>query len=132
MDRRGDGHPGVVGRFRSALDRLTADAGRLEAEELKDHSASLGAVQVARCGDRQRVRIAGTLRAVTLRPVGGVPTVQAELWDGTGTVSLVWLGRRRIGGIEPGRSIVARGRVTVTDGHRVIYNPIYDLRPSSC
>ncbi len=131
MDRHGNGHPGVVGRFRSALGRLTADAGKLDAEELKDHCASLGAVPVATCADRQRVRVAGTLRAVTLRPVGGVPTVQAELWDGTGTVSLVWLGRRRIGGVEPGRSILALGRVTVADGRRVIYNPIYDLRPAS-
>ena len=129
MDRRD--HPGRLSRVRTALKRLTADAGRLDAEELKGHSASLGALPVASCADRHWVHVAGTLRAVTLRPVGGVPTLQAELWDGTGTVSLVWLGRRRIGGIEPGRRVVARGRVTVADGRRVIYNPIYDLRPAS-
>ena len=50
-----------------------------------------------------RVDVAGTLRAVTLRPRGSSLTMEAELWDGTGQVTLVWLGRRDIPGIEAGR-----------------------------
>ena len=53
----------------------------------------------------------GTLRTVTLRPRGGVPALEAELYDGSGTIVLVWLGRRRITGIEPGRSIQVIGRL---------------------
>jgi len=41
----------------------------------------------------------------------------------------VWLGRRRIGGIAPGRGIRVVGRIGVQDGQRVMYNPRYDLRP---
>jgi len=74
------------------------------------------------------VCVAGTLQAVVLRPLAGVPTLEAELYDGTGTVTLVWLGRRRIRGIDPGRSLVARGRLTERDGKRTVYNPVYDLR----
>ena len=71
----------------------------------------------------------GTLKTVTLRPRGGVPALEAELYDGSGSISVVWLGRRRIGGILPGRAIRVEGRIGVQDGARMMYNPRYDLRP---
>ncbi|MGI8681931.1 MAG: OB-fold nucleic acid binding domain-containing protein [Mycobacteriales bacterium] len=131
MRRRSDHDHGAGSRVRRALHRLAADPGQLDAEQLRNHASALGAAPVRACGDRERVCVAGTLRAVTLRPVGGVPTVEAELWDGTASVSLVWLGRRRIGGIEPGRIVLARGRLSAVDGRRVIYNPVYELRPTA-
>jgi hypothetical protein len=88
-----------------------------------------GATPINRCGDRERVTVSGTLRTVTLRPRAGVPALEAELYDGSGTVSLVWLGRRRVPGIEPGRVIVVDGRITYQRGGPVIYNPRYELRP---
>jgi len=63
-----------------------------------------------------------------LRPLAGVPTLEAELYDGTGTVTLVWLGRRRIRGIDPGSSLVARGRLTMRDGKVTLFNPQYELK----
>ena len=90
---------------------------------------SLGATPVVDCPDRQPTSVAGILRTVTLRPRAGVPAVQAELWDGSGTVHLVWLGRRRIIGIEPGRHLLAHGRICSLEGARTIYNPTYDLLP---
>jgi hypothetical protein len=60
-----------------------------------------------------------------------VPALQAELWDGTGAVTVVWLGRRSIPGINPGRAIKVRGRITSLGGQRAIYNPIYELRPGA-
>ena len=74
------------------------------------------------------VVVAGTLRQVVLRPLAGVPTLEAELYDGTGTVTLVWLGRRRIRGLDPGRSLVASGRLTQRDGKPTVFNPSYELR----
>ncbi len=67
---------------------------------------------------------------MTLRPLAGVPTLEAELYDGTGTVTLIWLGRRRIRGIDCGRSLIARGRMTEHEGRPTIYNAAYELRPS--
>jgi RecG-like helicase len=75
--------------------------------------------------------VRGRIRSVSHNPRNGLPTVEAELWDGSGTVELVWLGRRRIVGIEPGRSIVVRGRVSEREGHRAIYNPRYELLQSA-
>ncbi len=70
------------------------------------------------------------LRTVTIQPRGQSPCLQAELWDGSGSLELVWIGRRRIPGVEPGRTLRAEGRITQRDGHRVMFNPKYELRPS--
>ena len=56
--------------------------------------------------------------------------MEAELWDGTGNVTLVWLGRREIPGIQPGRRIVVHGRLTSQHGQPTIFNPAYELRPA--
>ena len=117
------------GRFRRLLARLAADTEDLEAEDLKAATTAQGATPIARCTDREAVCVLGTLRTVTFRPRAGVPALQAELWDGTGAVTVVWLGRRSIPGIMPGRRIKVRGRITALRGQRVIYNPIYELRP---
>ena len=79
--------------------------------------------------DRERVRLRGTLRTVTLRPRGGVPALEAELYDGSGVITVVWLGRRRISGISPGRSMEIQGRIGFLDGQRIMYNPRYELMP---
>lgn len=78
---------------------------------------------------REEVRLRGTLRTVTLRPRGGVPALEAELYDGTGAITLVWLGRRRIGGIAPGRDVQVIGRVGLQEGVPVLFNPRYELIP---
>lgn len=78
--------------------------------------------------DRDYVDLQGSLRTVTLRPRGGVPALEAELYDGSGVITIIWLGRRRIAGIEPGRSLKVSGRIGVQDGGRVMYNPRYELR----
>ncbi len=118
------------GRFKRALNRLTADPDELAAADLRGDSAAHGGTAVAQCIFGAPVSVAGTLRAVVLRPRAGVPTLEAELYDGTGTVTLVWLGRRRIGGIEPGRMLVAHGRLTKHDGRPTVYNPSYELKAS--
>ena len=116
------------GRLKRALHRLTADEEEFDSAELRSETAAAGATAVDLCSVGTQVCIAGTLRAVVLRPLAGVPTLEAELYDGTGTVTLVWLGRRRIRGIDPGRTLVARGRLTRRDGKPTLFNPEYELR----
>ena len=120
----------VQGRFRRAVARLTADDEQLASRELQDEVDQAGATAVTSCTRGEPVCVAGVLRTVTLRPRAGVPTLEAELYDGTGSITLIWLGRRRIGGIECGRSLVARGRMTAHDGRPTIYNAAYELKPS--
>jgi RecG-like helicase len=119
-----------TGRLRRAFARLALDDEELASRELRDESAEVGATAVTACRKGEPVRIAGTLRAVTLRPRAGTPTLEAELYDGTGSVMLIWLGRRRIGGVDPGRRLVAHGRLTAHDGQPTIYNAAYELQPA--
>jgi hypothetical protein len=116
------------GRLRRALHRLTVDEHEVLSETLRSETQAAGAEPVSGCQIGEPVCVAGTLRAVVLRPLAGVPTLEAELYDGTGTVILVWLGRRRIRGLDPGRSLVARGRLTMRDGKPTVFNPSYELR----
>ena len=91
-------------------------------------SKESGHVSIDEAPDRTRVTLSGTLRTVTLRPRGGVPALEAELYDGSGAITLIWLGRRQITGIGPGRQLEVEGRIGVQDGVRVMYNPRYELR----
>lgn len=84
---------------------------------------------IAEASDRERIRMRGTLRTVTMRPRGGTPAIEAELFDGTDVVTVVWLGRRHITGIAPGVALEVQGRIGRHDGVRTIYNPRYELIP---
>ncbi|MDN5894701.1 MAG: OB-fold nucleic acid binding domain-containing protein [Nocardioides sp.] len=114
------------GRFRRTLSNWANSADQNE-RDLRETYASPGQMTIENAPDRERVRISGRLRTVTLRPRGGVPALEAELDDGTGVITVIWLGRRRITGISPGRSLTVEGRINVQNQIRVIYNPKYEL-----
>ena len=116
--------PGWLSR---SLQRLTADDHSIDAEELRADAASAGCEPVSSCRKGKVVTVTGRLKSVVYTPRETVPTLEAELFDGSGSVTLVWLGRRRIPGIEPGRTVIARGRIANFDGKRVLYNPWYEL-----
>ena len=101
----------------------------MHARELRRTYADAAPDTIADAEDRQRVRLRGTLRTVTLRPRGGVPALEAELDDGSGVITVVWLGRRQIAGISPGRAIQVEGRIGAGEGARLMYNPRYELIP---
>ena len=101
----------------------------LESEELREDAETAGCTRIGDCKDRQVVTVTGTLRTVTLRPRAGVPALEAELFDGSAALDVVWLGRRSIVGIEPGRRLIASGRISMSRGRRVLFNPKYELRP---
>lgn len=121
--------PARRGWLGQVVRRLTVDEAALDAEDLLDDVEQRGAKPVATCAQGQPVTVTGRLRSVVYTPRDTVPTVDAELYDGSGSVHLVWLGRSRIAGIEPGRALVARGRVAEQDGLKVIFNPWYELKP---
>ena len=117
----------VTSRLRRSLSRW-ANGEEQEARELQEDVVKAGCCPIVEAADRSRADIQGSLRTVTLRPRGGVPALEAELYDGSATMTVIWLGRRRIAGIDPGRQIRVLGRVGTQDGHRVMFNPRYELR----
>jgi hypothetical protein len=113
--------------MRRFFHRLAASEAELDAEELQRESAESGSILAGHCRRGQLVSVSGRLRTVVYTPRTNLPTLEADLYDGSDVVTLVWLGRRHIAGIEPGRQLTARGRVAVRDDRKVIYNPYYEL-----
>ena len=113
-------------RIRRTISRW-ASPSEAEARDLRKTFAGSDVVPIAEALSRTPVKLRGTVRTVTLRPRGGVPALEAELYDGTATLTLIWLGRRRIAGIGPGRAIEVSGRIGEHDGERILYNPRYEL-----
>ena len=120
---------GKENMLQRALRRLATSNAELESEELQRNVRHEGAVPIGNCEDRQQVCLTGTISSITLSPRAGHPALEVELRDGSGGVTLVWLGRRQIPGIEPGRAVIACGRVTRDHDQPVIFNPRYELRP---
>lgn len=106
-----------------------ANATDQNTRDLRRTYAASGLDTISAAPDRERVRLRGTLKAVSLCPRGGVPALEADLDDGSGVITIVWLGRRRIAGISPGRSMEVEGRIGAHDGDRIMYNPRYELIP---
>ncbi len=72
---------------------------------------------------RARTAVAGTVEVVSCRNWVGGPTLEVTLEDGTGSLVLAFLGRRRVAGIRIGRTLVAGGTVIRRRGRNVILNP---------
>jgi hypothetical protein len=122
------GHDESGGRFRRALKRLSATADEMDADALDQERVSQGCSQINLPRDRDSVTVYGNVKHVSLAPRAGTPTLEATLYDGSGTLTLVWLGRRKIIGVKPGVAVKAVGRVSCHDGRRVIFNPRYELQ----
>jgi hypothetical protein len=92
-----------------------------------DVPAPPGATPIADARHRDRVTLAGRVRAVRVQPRAGVATLQATLADDTGEITVVFLGRRQVGGIEPGACVAVTGVVGDRMGKPEILNPEYEL-----
>jgi len=118
----------VSGLVSHWIDRYSVE--RQESDELRRRTAQAGCAAIEDAPARERTDVHGTLTSVKLRPLGDATSLEAELYDGTGTITLIWLGRRRIEGISPGRSLTATGRLGRRGAERVMYNPAYRLDAS--
>lgn len=119
----------AAGYLKRLTRRLTEDLDQLDAEEISEQSRATGAQQAKDCCRGDEVTMRGELRSVQTCSKTTKTGVIAEFYDGTDTVTLKWIGRNRIPGIEPGRRLLVRGRVGETGGAKVLYNPYYELLP---
>lgn len=112
--RRADG---PVARDAASAGEPAGEAGGADAQRAID------------CCRGQEVSMVGELRSVETNAKGCADGVRAEFFDGTDLVTLVWMGQRRIPGIECGRTLRVRGRLGVLDnGAKAIYNPHYEIQ----
>jgi hypothetical protein len=76
---------------------------------------------------RKRAQVQGRVTSIKTAPRGSAPVLEVEIWDETGGVSLQFLGRREIAGLEVGSQLRAEGMVGEEEGSMVILNPSYEL-----
>ena len=76
---------------------------------------------------RQRVKVAGRVKSVRVQPRAGNSNLECVLSDGTGGMLLVFQGRPKIAGIEPGARLVAEGMVGTWDAGRPCSNLAFEL-----
>lgn len=121
--------PGAAGSGTGLLARLFASRGEIEAADEQRVATRRGTTLAVNTRPRVRAEVSGVIRSVTYRPRDTVPALVAEVYDGSGSVDLVWLGRRDVAGIQPGRRIVAAGMVCPGRRRNTIFNPRYELAP---
>lgn len=78
---------------------------------------------------RDRVAVTGQVRSIRVRPWGDAPTMECRLVDETGAISIVFLGRRKVGGIRLGTRMTAEGMAGAHQRRLAILNPTYVLHP---
>lgn len=97
------------------------------AEELVRESVASGATPIAEAKSRTRVVLRGTVAIVALAPRGRNKWLEVDLADGTGTVTLIWMGRASITGIRPGSKLSVEGLLAEQGERRVMFNPAYRI-----
>lgn len=85
-------------------------------------------VAIADAGPRRPIRVRGQITRMKARPTSGLPSLAVSIADDTGSVTAVWTGRRSIGGIALGRTIVIEGVAVQRGDHLEFNNPMYELR----
>lgn len=113
-----------MGVLRRLLDRLNESDELRLAEETRAWADSIeGSVRIEDASLRQHVRVAGVIRRLTVLPMEGKEALQALISDGTGEVTVVFMGRRGIGGLALGAHVVVEGVLGAHRGEVRMVNP---------
>jgi amino acid transporter len=92
-------------------------------------SAVEGAVPISELQPRQRAKVAGRVKSVTVKPWGDTASLQVQLADDNGKMVVAFLGRRQIAGLTPGSKVVVEGTVADVRGQLGMINPDYEFVP---
>ena len=86
-----------------------------------------GCLPIADARWRRRVKIAGRVRSLRVAPLHDAPTLELILVDGTAAISVIFLGRRGLAGVDVGTTMTVEGAVGVHKARLAIMNPSYQL-----
>ena len=115
-------HETKTPEVRAAKPKLVAPINVEPVSHYAENVTAIGEIQW-----RKRAQVQGRVTSIKSAPRGSAPTLEVEIWDETGGVSLQFLGRRDIAGLEVGSQMRAEGMVGEEDGSMVILNPSYEL-----
>ncbi|HXY92941.1 MAG TPA: OB-fold nucleic acid binding domain-containing protein [Acidimicrobiia bacterium] len=113
--------------LKKMVERFTKSTDELDREQLTAFCDARHFEAMDHLVARRPVHVGGEVRAVRIVPRAGAPALEVTLSDGRGQVVAVFLGRRKIAGLSPGRRVAVSG-VIAHDGNRsVVFNPAYEL-----
>jgi hypothetical protein len=115
--------------LKKVVKRLTTPVEELDREALSEFCVRLGVTPTSEIVARRPVRVGGEVRSVRLVPRAGAPALEITITDGRGSATAVFLGRRTIAGVSPGRKIVVEGVAGRYGNRFLLYNPLYTLLP---
>jgi amino acid transporter len=95
------------------------------AEETSHYAEDIQPIAAAQW--RRRAHVKGNVTSIRTAPANATPHVDIEIWDETGGITLQFIGRRELSGLEVGSTICAEGMVGENDGNLVILNPSYEI-----
>lgn len=119
---------GLLAPVRRFLHRMSESDEQRYAEEIEAWAQKVpGSVRIRDAETRSRSKIAGVVRRITVRPLEGHESLEALLYDGTGEVTVVWMGRRTIPGLGLGTRLVVEGMLAEQRGARRLVNPVFEF-----
>ena len=116
--------------FKKLLQRLTISDAELDRERLRQFCSDVpGVTPIGDAQPRQEVTVAGEITSLRIVPRSGTPSLEATVSDGSGSLVVVWTGRRNIPGVAPGKRLVLSGRGSPqgNGGRLQVFNPRYEL-----
>ncbi len=117
---------GVVA-LKKGLKRFTTSVEELDRENLCGFVDALGVTPTTDIVARRQVRIGGEVSSVRIVPRAGAPALEVTISDGRGSATAVFLGRRKIAGLTPGRKLMVEGVAGRQANRFLIFNPRYTL-----
>ena len=116
--------------FKKLLQRIKTSDADLDRERLRQFCSDLpGVIPIGDAEPRKEVTVAGEITSLRIVPRAGTPSLEAIVNDGSGSLVVVWTGRRNIPGVAPGRRLVLSGRGASQGSARrlTVFNPRYEL-----
>jgi hypothetical protein len=117
---------GVQVALRKFVERMTKPTDEVDREKLSSWCAVQGATPISEIQARRPVFVAGEVRSVRIVPRAGADALEATVSDGESSITAVFLGRRKVRGLSPGRRVTLEGVVGPSD-ERYMFNPVYTL-----
>ena len=111
-------------------ERLSTPVAEIDAKNLRAFcSGRVGCITIAEMRARQQANVVGEISSLRIVPRHGSPWLEATVTDGTGSMLVMWTGRRRIAGVSPGKRLAIEGRAaqSTTTSRLTFYNPRYEL-----
>ncbi len=116
--------------MRKFVEKFTKPVDVQDREQLATWCSARGVTALDAVEMRRPVQIAGEIRSMRIVPRAGAASLEASVSDGRGSITAVFLGRRKIAGLSPGRRVLLEGVVSGKGrqgSECLMYNPVYQL-----